>query len=94
MLEMDVTVALEILNVVLLVGLLYVFMQNYRSMKTHFGLGLILFAGILLLQNLAALGFHWFMVAYYTKEVAFHALALKALESAALIVLSWITWKA
>jgi hypothetical protein len=37
-------------NILLLVALMYVFIQNYRGVKSRFTLGLILFSGIMLLD--------------------------------------------
>lgn len=41
----------EVLNAGLLIAILIIFVQNYRRMKTSFGLGLILFAAVLLLRS-------------------------------------------
>ncbi len=90
---MDLAVMLEALNAVLLLALLYVYVQNYREMKTNFGLGLIIFAAFLLLQNLVALYFHLMMVEFYSAAVMGHALVLNALQFAALVALNYVTWK-
>jgi len=39
-------------NIVLLVGLFYIYWQNYKQIKSKFNLGLIFFAAFLLLQSL------------------------------------------
>lgn len=46
-----VQLVLATLNVGLLVAIVLVFVQNYRKLPTHFGLGLIVFALALLLQT-------------------------------------------
>ncbi|BDZ69865.1 hypothetical protein [Methanobacterium petrolearium] len=39
-------------NILLLVGLFYIYWQNYKEIKSKFNLGLIFFATFLLLQSL------------------------------------------
>lgn len=90
---MELTVIFEIVNVALLLFLLNVYVQNYREMKTHLGLGLIIFAGFLLLQNLIGIYFHFVMIEYYSFEVMWHARVLSGIQTVALIVLSYVTWK-
>ena len=90
---MELAVIFEIVNVVLLLFLLNIYVQNYREMKTHLGLGLIIFAGFLLLQNLIGVYFHFVMVDYYSFEVMGHARILSAVQTVALLVLSYVTWK-
>lgn len=83
----------EIINSILLVSLLYVYIKNYREVKMDFTLGLIIFAGFLLLQNLAALYFHLSMIDYYSKDVIFQATVLNVVQTVALVVLNYVTWK-
>jgi hypothetical protein len=90
---MQFTIGLEVLNVLLLVFLLYVYVQNYRQMKTVFGLGLIVFALFLLLQNGMASYFHLTMANYYSMEAKMHATLFSGAQTVALIVLAWVTWK-
>ena len=93
MIIMELTVIFEIVNVVLLLFLLSVYVQNYREMKTHLGLGLIIFAGFLLIQNLTGIYFHFVMIEYYSFEVMGHARVLSGIQTVALIVLAYVTWK-
>lgn len=89
---MDLAVVLEAVNLALLLGLLYVYVNNYRAVRTGLGLGLILFAALLALQNALALYFHVAMVMYYSADVMAHALWLNAAQTAALLVLAYKTW--
>lgn len=48
-------------NIALLITLLYIYWQNYREIKSKFNLGLIFFAGFLMLQSIfltASILFH------------------------------------
>jgi hypothetical protein len=46
------TIIVSIANMSILVGLLYVYINNYRQIKIGFTIGIILFAAILLLKNI------------------------------------------
>ena len=46
------TIIVSIVNMGILVGLLYVYINNYRQIKIGFTIGIILFAAILLLKNI------------------------------------------
>lgn len=91
---MEIAIILEIINAVLLLFLLYIYANNYREMKTAFGLGLILFALLFLVQNLLAVFFHLTMMDYYSAAAMQHALVLSGLQTIALAILSFVTWKA
>lgn len=98
-LPFEVARAAVALNAVVLVGLIVVWGRNYRSHRAQHTLGLLVFAVILLGQNLLALYL-------YSLHPTFHAwvyeaapigrngmMAFNVLELAALSFLAWITWK-
>ena len=89
----DLATIVSGLNVVILLALIYVYAKNYISMRTKFGLGLILFASLLLLHNLAAVFFQVSMIMYYTSEVAGFAFILNVLEALGLAALAYISLK-
>lgn len=45
-----------IANIGLLIALIYVYMKNYRQLKSKFTMGLLVFASLLLLQNVVSTG--------------------------------------
>ncbi len=90
---MELAAGLEIINSVLLVFLLYIYVQNYRQMKTVFGLGLIFFAVLLLVQNVLAAYFHMAMLDFYSREAMEHGMILSGVQTVALGVLAFVTWK-
>jgi len=83
----------EIINVILLAGLIYIYLQNYRRMHSKFALGLFFFAAFFLVQNLMAIYFQVAMVNYYTPEVSEHIFILTSIQTLGLVILSFITWK-
>jgi len=90
---METAIILEAINILLLIFLMYVYVQNYKEMKTNLGLGLIIFSAFLFLQNAIALYFHLMMVNYYSPDVMVHAMILNGAQTIALAVLAWVTWK-
>jgi hypothetical protein len=89
----DLATAASGLNVLILIALISVYARNYLKLKTNFGLGLMLFAALLLLHNLAAVYFQVMMIMYYTSEVAGFALILNVLEALGLAILAYISLK-
>jgi hypothetical protein len=89
----DLATAASGLNVLILIALISVYAKNYIKIKTNFGLGLMLFAALLLLHNLAAVYFQVMMIMYYTSEVAGFAFILNVLEALGLAVLAYISLK-
>lgn len=49
-------VAVGIANICLLIALIYIYMKNYRQLKSKFTMGLLVFASLLLLQNVVSTG--------------------------------------
>ena len=88
-----------VVNVALLAVLGFVWVRNYRSHGAQHTLGLLVFAAVLLAQNLLALylytlhpDFHDWV--YYSGSIAQQGtMALNGLETIALAFLVWITWK-
>src|SRR3989442_9676369 len=53
-----IDLGLAVASIVLLLGLLYIYVANYRSLRSPFSVGLIVFATLFLLENLAAMYFY------------------------------------
>jgi hypothetical protein len=85
------------LNVVLLLGLGYVWGRNYRQLRSKHALGLLVFAGLLLLQNFLWLYLYngnpdlrgWLYTGVPLARQA--VMGLCVLETGALSFLAWIT---
>ncbi|QKY20332.1 hypothetical protein B4589_008050 [Halolamina sp. CBA1230] len=95
---LDVARILAGVNIVLLLGLGSVWLRNYRSHGASHTLGLLVFAGFLLLENALWVGlyvFHdgfvgWFLAT--TTDVQIGMTLLCGLELVALVVLARLTW--
>lgn len=87
------TLYLEGLNAVLLLGLLFVYVPNYRALQSMTGAGLILFSLVLLIQNLAGIYLHLTGGELYGKMAVLHVFGLKVLETIALGMLVYSAWK-
>lgn len=95
----EVARAAVVLNAALLVALIYVWAKNYRAHGAQHTLGLIVFASVLLLQNVLAVylySFHstFHSWVYYSAPIAKRGtMALNVLEFVALAYLVRITWR-
>lgn len=49
-------IIIGIANICLLIALIYIYMKNYRQIKSKFTMGLLVFASLLLLQNVVSTG--------------------------------------
>jgi hypothetical protein len=89
----ETSLILSGLNAAILTSLIYVYAQNYQKLNSKFSLGLLVFASILLLENVLAFYFNWTMMGLYAEKVAQQGLILRALETASLVILGYITWR-
>ncbi len=80
-------------NILLLLLLLYVYWGNYRKIKSNFTLGLMMFAGLLLLQNILFSSFLLFHQAFRVAAIGLPLFILNITEFLALAILLTITWK-
>lgn len=90
---MGLTTLLAGVNAVLLLSILYVYVRNLFRSRTVFTIGLSLFAGLFLLQNLVSLYFFLTMTPYFVDAVELHVFILTLLQTLAFAIFNWITWK-
>ena len=99
MLWLDVARVATALNIVLLVGLSYVWLDNYRQFRSKHTLGLSVFALLLTAENALSLYYYllharlanWFATA--VPPLAWKAMVVVHLfELCALLFLAWVTW--
>ena len=86
-------IALAAVNVAVVAGVLYVYASNFSPLRSKLGLGLIAFAGILVLQNIVAAFMYWGLAQMYTAVVAVPILLVTSLETTGLLFLLWVTWR-
>lgn len=87
------TIYLEGLNALLSLGLLSIYTQNYRALKSSVGMGLMIFALVILLQNAGGIILHFTSGEVYASMVATQVFGLKLIESIALVALAYSAWK-
>jgi hypothetical protein len=87
--------ALSGLNIALLTTLLVVWWRNYRQFGTPLTLGLVVFAVVLAVENVVAIGFFFSSGMLYAADPAAQAavLAMRALQLLALSVLTYVTMR-
>lgn len=93
----DVTRVATVVSLVLLAGLSYVWVQNYRRLRTKFTVGFLAFGAFLLAANGFAFYLYvvdpttsqWFLEIPTRYNVAFMVLAV--LQLGALTALAWVT---
>lgn len=90
---MMINLALEALNGLLLIGLLTVYVPNYRTLPSISGMGLIVFSSLLLLQNIVGIFLHFSGQGLYEKMASVQECGLQLIETIALLVLAYSTWK-
>jgi len=84
---------LSIFNLGLLLVLLWVWVRNYRRFASSMVLGLVVFALVLVAENLVAIYFSFSMAMLYATDPTVQQIAilLRGLQFVALIVLTWTT---
>ena len=88
-----IDLGLAVASIALLLGLLYIYVGNYRSLRSPFSIGLIVFATLFLLENLAAMYFYVAMSEWAGAGVAVPMLALNAAELVGFATLLYVSWR-
>lgn len=88
---MEISAALSLINVALLVALLVVYARIYKSSKAVFTLGLMFFAGLLSLHNVIAIYAYFSMAPLYNEGLLPYFVAIHAAELAGIAALLKIT---
>lgn len=81
-------IILEVVNIGLLSGLLYLYIKSYRQIKIGFTVGLILFALTLLLKSFVTIGF----IILTNTQIDISLVIGSVIQVVALIILLKITW--
>lgn len=92
---MGSAVGLASINLVLLGVLGSVWLSNYRKFRTNLLLGLLLFASVLSVENIVAIGAYLSTGMVYSsgKTAMYAVVALRALQFVALVFLTTVTMK-
>ena len=85
---------ISVVSIVVLAVLLIVYSRSFRAIKSTFSVGLVLFAVLFLIQNIAAVALYMSMAAQnYGLGVAMPMLALNVAELSGFATLLWISWQ-
>jgi hypothetical protein len=89
-----IDIVIAVASALVLVGLLYIYATNYRSLRSPFALGLVVFASLFLLENLAAMYFYMAMAdSNVGASVALPMLVLNAAELVGFSTLFYVSWR-
>ncbi len=87
----EMAVFFSFLNAALLLGLLYVYARILLKTHARYTLGLIIFAGLLLIQNIVTLSSYLFMIEFYSWQLYPVIDVIGLFEFAALLALFKVT---
>jgi len=76
-------------NVLLLLGLIWIYGNSFRKVRAQFTVGLVFFAALFLLQNLISLYSFVSMFMYYAPGVTGIVVAITVVQTAGLSIILW-----
>lgn len=88
---MDISAGISIANVAILGALLIIYSKIYKTSKAIFTLGLMFFAGMLVLHNIIAVYAYLAMAPLYSEALLPYFVAVHAAELAGISILLKIT---
>ncbi|HXX72951.1 MAG TPA: hypothetical protein VEI80_04585 [Candidatus Acidoferrales bacterium] len=77
------------INVLLLIGLLWIYASSFRKIRAEFTVGLLFFAALFLVQNLISLYSFLSMFMYYAPGVTWIVLTITVVQTAGLGIILW-----
>jgi hypothetical protein len=89
-----ISLGVNVANVIILLPLLFIYLRNYRYIKSKCNLGLIIFSSFFLLQNLAAVYMGIFIWPAVVSDLLYsNIVTLNAIQFFGLIALFYVTWR-
>ena len=90
--------AIEVINIVLLLGLLYIYVNSYRKVKSEFTMGLIFFISAFLVKSVVLLAtlrliFRFLDDVSDTRGAPIFLILVNLIECAGLVILLRISWE-
>jgi hypothetical protein len=79
-------------NIGLLLILLFTYVTSYRKLKSQFTMGLVIFASLLIIQNIMFMFFLLSRAGFHGPGMGFPVLSMSIVEFGALLVLLKTTW--
>ena len=81
------------INLLLLLSLLYVYVQNFMKLRSLFTAGLLIFTFLFIVQNALLFYFNMTMMNFYGESVMVYGLILSIIQLVAFLILNIVTWK-
>jgi hypothetical protein len=85
----EIVALFSLVNVMLLIGLIWIYAGSFRKIRAQFTLGLVFFAALFLVQNLIALYSFLAMFMYYASGVTGIVMAITVVQTAGLSIMLW-----
>lgn len=85
----DIAAFFSLVNVLLLIGLIWIYVGSFRKVRAQFTAALVFFAALFLVQNLIALYSFVTMFMYYASGVTGIVLAIAIVQTAGLGIMLW-----
>ena len=85
------SIGINWISIIMLVILLVVYITNYKKYKSGFTIGLVIFAGLLLLQNVLQVYFYTTSMQAYPPIVEQSTFIFEVIEIIAYGVILWVT---
>ena len=92
-LMLDAAQAAAAINVALLLGLIGIWVRNYREIRAPMTLGSIVFAALLLAENALAFYYYTFSGLPLSEPAIRAMMYLQILETVGVAVLAYVTWQ-
>jgi hypothetical protein len=89
-----ISLAVNVINVAILLLLLSVYAKNYRDIRSKYNLGLMIFSVIFLVENIVIIHlglFAWPLL--LSEAVIVHMIIIDIIELVGFLMLLYITWK-
>ena len=87
------SIGITVIAALILAALLFIYLRNFKSVKSKFCTGLIVFAALLLVYNLGMIYFQTMVTKHCDIDVVGPIFILNVLEALGLGALLYITWK-
>lgn len=88
-----ISLAINAVNVIILLALLSVYVKNYRHIKSDYNKGLLVFSSLFLVENLIAVHLGIFSWPYFAIDIITHIVIINSIQLFGLLALLKITWK-
>lgn len=90
---LQLTTVISGINAILIISLIAVYIRNLRTIHSSLTLGLLIFAGLFLVENSVSILSYLTMTPYFESSILGYVFTQKILQTLAFITLNWITYR-